>query len=774
MLPLFINSTQEHANPQLNLADNYLSASYGKIDLMEAYKIYCNVALYDEEPYAEFMAGFMSENGWGIDKARKDDALSFYELSAKHGFSKAEYKLGLFYLLGIECDKNRSIGLQLLESAANKYLGVACFLIYHYYVKLGMPYKGYKFFRIINSINDEFSCYEIAMCYLNGTIVKKDSNLAKRYLSKSVNYESDIREIRIAQNLQKELQAKAKAEAERNAKDIRNIIDIIETERNARTEERRKARAEAERKAKEEAKRKAKAEAERKAKEEAERKAKEETERHEKYLKEIIEKAIAELEAKKEAERKAREEAERKVKVEAERKAKEEAERKAKEEVERKARLNLIRKSAKKAKLKAKNSNKYDKRTIQKYNYDRENENRISYTGSLEYYNNLWKERYSDILQLYKLQNEGVYTGDDDYDIQANIGSNIVDNYSDYSRYCDVDEQYLDSINNEYRNARIEQVAAECENYLKGINRAAVRDEIMRAIRCSSQRMFYKAIEQKQFAHYGDLYFLSKKLNDISAEDRKRIIVFAEQLLSDNIPHHMKDIYYEFVLEFPKLLKACFITKPFHLFAFLRYIGNEHFNFLKPYISNKNITELESEKQVNYFLKNRKEIIIDELFDFTKRQKIKVYSKLDFLDSIEDYIIIDKNTLINVNKLDLDRSSLEMFFNDVIEEIENEKCMAIRELTKTQNLPKCEKAWTEWMVYSLVKKYCDFLEVAVTSAKFNDAIPVISRDTEKYDKIIDKIRKRYKNKTGTANMIKPFDLDCYDDDEWLLEEEEPI
>ena len=534
-----------------------------------------------------------------------------------------------------------------------------------------MPYKGYKFFRIINSINDEFSCYEIAMCYLNGTIVKKDSNLAKRYLSKSVNYESDIREIRIAQNLQKELQAKAKAEAERNAKDIRNIIDIIETERNARTEERRKARAEAERKAKEEAKRKAKVEAERKAKEEAERKAKEETERHEKYLKEIIEKAIAELEAKKEAERKAREEAERKVKVEAERKAKEEA--------ERKARLNLIRKSAKKAKLKAKNSNKYDKRTIQKYNYDRENENRISYTGSLEYYNNLWKERYSDILQLYKLQNEGVYTGDDDYDIQANIGSNIVDNYSDYSRYCDADEQYFDSINNEYRNARIEQVAAECENYLKGINRAAVRDEIMRAIRCSSQRMFYKAIEQKQFAHYGDLYFLSKKLNDISAEDRKRIIVFAEQLLSDNIPHHMKDIYYEFVLEFPKLLKACFITKPFHLFAFLRYIGNEHFNFLKPYISNKNITELESEKQVNYFLKNRKEIIIDELFDFTKRQKIKVYSKLDFLDSIEDYIIIDKNTLINVNKLDLDRSSLEMFFNDVIEEIENEKCMAIRE-----------------------------------------------------------------------------------------------
>ena len=738
MLSLFINNTQIHTNPQLNLADNYLSTSYGKIDLTEAYKIYCNVALHDEDPYAEFMAGYMSENGWGIDKERKDDAKSFYELSSKHGFSKAEYKLGLFYLLGIECDKNRSCGLQLLESAANKNLGVACFLIYHCYIKMGMPYKGYKFFRTINSINDEFSCYEIAMCYLNGIIVKKDYNLAKRYLSNCVNYELDIREIQIAQdNLRKELQAKAEAEAERNAKDIEEIIARIEAERVAKFE------------------------AERKAKVEAERKAKEEAERHENYLKEIIAKAVAGLEA------------ERKAKEEAERKAKEEAERKAKEEAERKDRLKLIRKSAKRAKLNAKAGNKFDKNTIQKYNYDRENENRISYTGSLEDYNNLWKERYPDIVHFYRLQNEGVYTSDDDYGIQPNIGGNIVDNFPDYRRYSDVDDKYLDSINSEYKIARIEQVASECENYLKSINRAAVRDEIMRAIRCSSQRMFYQAIEQKQFAHYGDLYFLSKKLNDISAEDRKRIIVFTEQLLSDNIPHHMKDIYYEFVIEFPKILKACFITKPFHLFAFLRYIGYEHFNFLKPYISNKNITELESEKQVKYFLKNRKEILINELLDFTKKQKIKVYSKLDFLDSIEDYIIIDKNTLVNINKLDLDRSSLEIFFNDVIEEIENEKCMAIRDLTKTQNLPKCEKTWTEWMVYSLVKKYCDFLEVAVTDSKFNDAIPVISRDSDNHDKKIKQIRKKYKNKTETVNMIKSFDLDDYGD-EWLIEEEEPI
>ncbi|NLJ63119.1 MAG: cell envelope integrity protein TolA, partial [Alcaligenaceae bacterium] len=93
----------------------------------------------------------------------------------------------------------------------------------------------------------------------------------------------------------------------------------------------RKAKAEAERKAKEEAERKAKAEAERKAKEEAERKAKAEAERKAKEE--------AERKAKAEAERKAKEEAERKAKAEAERKAKAAAEKKAKEEAFRAAML---------------------------------------------------------------------------------------------------------------------------------------------------------------------------------------------------------------------------------------------------------------------------------------------------------------------------------------------------------------------------------------------------------------------------------------------------
>ena len=82
---------------------------------------------------------------------------------------------------------------------------------------------------------------------------------------------------------------------------------------------------------------KAKADAERKAKEEKERKAKEDAERKAKEEKELKAKEEAERKAKEEKERKAKEEAERKAKEEKERKAKEEKERKAKEEKEHKA-----------------------------------------------------------------------------------------------------------------------------------------------------------------------------------------------------------------------------------------------------------------------------------------------------------------------------------------------------------------------------------------------------------------------------------------------------
>ena len=66
------------------------------------------------------------------------------------------------------------------------------------------------------------------------------------------------------------------------------------------------------------------------------------------------------------------------------------------------------------------------------------------------------------------------------------------------------------------------------------------------------------------------------------------------------------------------------------------------------YISNKRVTALKAEKQVKNFLNDRKEVLIDELFDFTKSQKIKVYNKLEFLDTIEDYIIVNKKTLFNM------------------------------------------------------------------------------------------------------------------------------
>jgi diadenosine tetraphosphatase ApaH/serine/threonine PP2A family protein phosphatase len=127
----------------------------------------------------------------------------------------------------------------------------------------------------------------------------------------------------------KEAERKAKADRDRKARDEeerkeaeRKEAERKEAERKEaeRKEAERKAKADAERKAKEDEERK---EAERKAKADAERKAKEDEERKE-----------AERKAKADAERKAKAEAERK---EAERKAKADAERKAKEDDERRA-----------------------------------------------------------------------------------------------------------------------------------------------------------------------------------------------------------------------------------------------------------------------------------------------------------------------------------------------------------------------------------------------------------------------------------------------------
>ncbi len=133
----------------------------------------------------------------------------------------------------------------------------------------------------------------------------------------------------------KDLEIKAREEADKKVK--------AEIERRAREEAEKKAKVEAEKKAREEAEKKAQGEAAKKEQEEADKKTREEAE---KRIREETEKKIreeAEKKIREEVEKKVHEEAEKKVLAEAEKRAHEEMESKIREEVEKKVREEMTK-----------------------------------------------------------------------------------------------------------------------------------------------------------------------------------------------------------------------------------------------------------------------------------------------------------------------------------------------------------------------------------------------------------------------------------------------
>jgi len=143
----------------------------------------------------------------------------------------------------------------------------------------------------------------------------------------------------------KDLEIKAREEANKKVK--------VELEKRAREEAEKKARDEAEKKEREEAQRKAREEAEKRIHEEGEKKIREELDKIARAEVEKKTRAEAEKKARDEAEKKEREEAQRKAREEAEKRTREDGEKKIREELEKIARAEVEKKTRAEADKKA-------------------------------------------------------------------------------------------------------------------------------------------------------------------------------------------------------------------------------------------------------------------------------------------------------------------------------------------------------------------------------------------------------------------------------------
>jgi len=133
----------------------------------------------------------------------------------------------------------------------------------------------------------------------------------------------------------------------------------------------------------------------------------------------------------------------------------------------------------------------------------------------------------------------------------------------------------------------------------------------------------------------------------------------------------------------------------------------------------------------------------------------------------DEYYILDKEYLIPIRETGIENINKRDVISSIFKELLKVKCVAIRDLKIIIELPKINVHWTEWLLYSIIKKSnLNTITVTLSSNRFKNAVPIIALSGEDTVENISKVAAKYKGNDST--MI--YEADNLDELDLLLED----
>jgi hypothetical protein len=149
----------------------------------------------------------------------------------------------------------------------------------------------------------------------------------------------------------------------------------------------------------------------------------------------------------------------------------------------------------------------------------------------------------------------------------------------------------------------------------------------------------------------------------------------------------------------------------------------------RPYIAEFGVEIGNPAEQLREIVVNSEVASFADIASFMKENRCGVHAYLDYYNSYSDTHLIASNTeLATFRYLGIDEDIGRQAV-DVIEDAVTQS-MPIRELPCHDRLPKINVPWHEWLVYSVIRKWSNKLELSVTNSTFKYAIPMVARKSE--------------------------------------------
>ncbi|MCI6691485.1 MAG: hypothetical protein MR510_03170 [Clostridium sp.] len=188
---------------------------------------------------------------------------------------------------------------------------------------------------------------------------------------------------------------------------------------------------------------------------------------------------------------------------------------------------------------------------------------------------------------------------------------------------------------------------------------------------------------------------------------------------------HCKDLFEYIMNDNPVLLSNNFINFPFGLYSLLEHYFGSEFNFSRPYIAREDAEIERTDNVIRETIQASDRIEISEFQTYAKEHYHQISSILEFIDSCnETHLLINSDELASIDIIGITDKIAAEAEKMIIQELDNTE--PISNLSCLHQLPRLNVEWTEWLVYSVIKKWSTMLDVEPSSNKFHQAVPMIA------------------------------------------------
>ncbi len=274
------------------------------------------------------------------------------------------------------------------------------------------------------------------------------------------------------------------------------------------------------------------------------------------------------------------------------------------------------------------------------------------------------------------------------------------------------------------KDAELTSIYSAIIRYIKNSRAPVSKAEIFEAFQGLTEIVLNFAVNDSEVLNYFGTYIHVDNVK-LYEEDYSYVKEVADKLLSKNEVLHAKDFFEYIKADNTEFIERTGAIYPYRLFSLLEYMLSEDYQFARPYIAKADIVIDRPMERFHELLEQQDITEIQELLNLASECRFQMIGMLDFLNMFSDtHFILDKEHLVKISATGIDGIVARSIESLILNEITG--TTVISQLKCREQFPEVQIGWEEWLIFSVISKWSDSLEVGLTTRTFKDAVALVA------------------------------------------------